>query len=226
MELEKALEEKGVKSLDELEEKARNEALAKAKADNQTSIDALKVQITDLEKIKGEQSVEVGEIRKQLQTAEAEKTALAEKISQEKANDDLKKQEKESEIHKQNQEREKVLTDADWKVLEAAIEGASDEVRELATSSEEGRAAFMDEVLGKQTPTNTGRETFRRPAQEEKLTIQEQIARGIGTANRFQRPNGRLAGTGFDSNRQPASAPDKPPSFSGSLSDRIRQSKK
>lgn len=224
MELAEQLEAKGVKTLDELEAKIKADAQAQA----QQTIDGLKSQIENLETIKGSQGDQLGDLRKQLEAAEEAKKALAEKIAEKKpdssdggASDD---EPTEEDSKAKNEKWLLNATDEQLAQLNAELKGVSPEVRKLVKSSERGKAAFIAQIFGGESTEQSG-EVFRRPAMEEKLSIEEQIARGLGRAQPKLPGGARLAGSGFNADRPAQAQGAQQPVFSGGLSDRIRQSK-
>jgi hypothetical protein len=226
MELEEALKAKGVTTLDELEAKIKANAI-REKEEQEA---ALRKQIKDLEEIKAKQGDSLGSTRKELDDAKAkllelEKEKLSKPISGNKTDDVPPAQSKtEEQWRQENEAREKALSDAEWLKLDAAYKAAPDETRKLA-STEEGRAAFMAAILG--SAGTAAQETFRRPAQEKKLTVEEQIKIGLGLIKPNVPANVRASGSGF-ADRQPiqqAKQPNIALSRTGSLRDMIAANK-
>ncbi len=236
MELAEALETEGVESLEALKAKTAKEVEAKAKLEADTAkIEAekkmleteelLRKQITDLEKIKTDQGAEVGNLRKEILE---KKERLSNMENEEKPeNAGGSEAEKTEERWKEeNAAREATLSDADWNTFDEALKEANPEVRSLAVGSEEGRAAFMDSILG--SSTQATQETFRRPEQKKKLSIAEQIQIGLGKLNETVPPAMRPSGTGFDADRQTKdkqSLPNRAMLSTGSIRDMIDASK-
>jgi hypothetical protein len=226
MELEEILKAKGVSSLEELEAKIKADALKEKEA----SETLLRKQIKDLELIKASQGDTIGATRKEIDEAKAKLIEL-ERISAtknlENKPDDapVVSGKTEQQWKQENEEREKALSDADWTKLDEAAKALDAETRRLAMSTEEGRAAFMSEVLGS---TVAVQETFRRPVQEKKLTVAEQIQIGLGKLKPNTAPVLRPSGSGFSANRPVTKQTAQPnPALlrTGSLRDMIAANK-
>lgn len=209
MELEEILKAKGVDTLEELEAKIRQAALAEGATGEET----LRKQIKDLETIKDKQGDTIGSVKKELDEVRAKLLSLEKnKIETGKPNEeptmiDGKKPEdapaqgkSEEQWRQDNEARELALTDSDWTKLDEAAKVLDPEVRKLAVSTEEGRAAFMAEVLGSAEP---GQETFRRPVQKKKLTVAEQIQQGLNKTQQKPPVSLRASGSGFSADRKP-----------------------
>jgi hypothetical protein len=223
MELADILKEKGVTSLEELEAKIKADALKEKEAEEAL----LRKQIKDLEEIKAKQGDTIGTTRKELDEAkgkliEMEKLKMEPEKILEKKPDDAPAQGKTQEQWRQeNEAREKALTDEDWTKLDEAAKALDADTRKLALSDEEGRAAFMAEVLGSAAPVQ---ETFRRPTQEKKLSVAEQIQQGLAKLKPNSTPSLRPSGSGFSANRQPVkqtAAPNPALLKTGSLRDMV-----
>ena len=132
----------------------------------------------------------------------------------------------EEQWRQENEAREKALTDADWTKLDEAAKALDAETRKLAVSTEEGRAAFMAEVLGSAAQTQ---ETFRRPVVEKKLSVSEQIALALkgekANVPLARRPHGSGFSENRDNNKQPAQ-PHPALLRTGSLRDMVSAHKK
>jgi hypothetical protein len=197
MDLEQVLKDKGVTSIEELEAKIKADALKEKEAQEAL----LRKQIKDLEEIKAKQGDSLGNAIKELDEAKAKlleiekgKIVDTDLVNKTKDAPSAPQGKTEEQWRLENEAREKALGDAEWAKLDEAYKSAPDETRKLA-STEEGRAAFMAAVLGSALPK--AQETFRRPAQEKKLTVEEQIKIGLGLIKPNTVPNVRASGSGF-----------------------------
>ena len=192
--LEERLAAAGVEDLEALEAKIKADATTAAEAGNKEAKEGLEKQVTDLEKIKGTQGTEIGDLRKRAEAAEEEAKILKE--SKQTENDDPanRRPEKSGDDWKrENADREKAFKDEDWDKVDAALKDADPDVRELA-KTEEGRAAFYNQILGSSS-TET-QETFRRPQKKEKLSVAEQIDQALNKDNGNRVPSLRPSGIG------------------------------
>jgi len=170
MTLEEKLDEAGVKTLEELEAKIRNEAEASSVKENES----LKEQVKNLEMIKASQGNKVGDALKAKEAAEAKLEELKESTQAKKGEKENRATEKSDDDWRQeNSKREKAFSDEDFETVDAALKDAPAEVKDLV-KTEEGRAAFYDKVLGSKEST-VSLETFRRLKQKKKLSVAEQM---------------------------------------------------
>lgn len=205
MELEEVLKAKGVTTLEELEAKIKADAKKEADAAEVT----LRKQIKDLEAIKDSQGQTIGDARKEADLLKARLLEIEKekmKPISENRSDDAQAP-NEEQLRRANEAREQALTDEQWLLLEEATKVMDTETRKLAVATEEGRAAFMNSVLGS---AQTAQETFRRPVQQKKLTVQEQIEIALGKTKANVPPALRPAGSGFSADRQPVQKPAAP----------------
>lgn len=202
MELNELLEQHNVESLEQALEKIKNSAQAEALKSFEEQKAGLKKQITDLETIKASQGDEVGTMRKDLKEAKEKLEALS-KDSGANKSDNASLPEKsvktEDDWARENKSREASFTDAEWDKLDKALASTDPAIKKLV-SSEEGRAAFMNEILGQ--PNQQTQATFRRQVQKEQLSIEEQIKQALGRGNVKPVSQRQPAGTAFDPNRQ------------------------
>ncbi len=186
--LEERLDEAGVKTLEELEAKIVAEATAAVETEIKEAKDALKKQIEDLEKIKGTQGTEIGDLRKRVE--EAEKRAeslknLEESKQVEDGEGQASSEKSEAELRQENIEREKAFTDEQRALVNKALADAPPEAQELA-KTEAGRKAFYDKYIGStQTPRQV---TFDRPQEKTKLTVAEQLDQYLNKNKDNSRP--------------------------------------
>jgi len=205
MTLEEMLEAKGVKTIEEYNEKISAEVKSALKAEQEKEEEVLRKQIKDLEAIKDSQGNTIGTTKKELDEAKSKLLELEKKGMEankgilEKKPEDALAVKTEQQWRQENDAREKALTDEEWNKLEEATKALDAGTRKLAVATEEGRAAFMAEVLGS---TEQAQETFRRPVTEKKLSVAEQIALALNK----QKPNipamRRPQGSGFSNDRK------------------------
>ena len=214
------LESKGVSTLEELESKIKTEAQAATLLSVEEQKAGLKKQIADLETIKAAQGDEVGTLRKDL--ADAKEKLEKMDVGKNAEDADSPTGKTPEQWATENAQAEKALTDADWNKLDTALKNAPEETRKLAIGSEEGRAAFRNAILG--SDASPEQETFRRPVQKKKLSVEEQIKAGLGLLKPNTAPTLRPSGSGFNPNQpnQKKPAPMGPRSNSGSILDRIK----
>jgi len=224
MELETVLEAEGVKTLEELKAKIKADAEKAALGTSAEKEAGLVKQIADLEAIKATQGDEVGTLRKDLEEAKEQLDKIEEKKTK---NAEIPAEKTEEQLKQENEAVEEALTNDQWKKLEGALKDADADTRKLALSSEEGRASFRNAILG--SSETLAQETFRRPIQEKKLTVDEKIRIGLGLLKPNTAHAVRSTGSGFSPDRQTNNK--KPASFehpfvaSGSIRDRIKARK-
>lgn len=205
MTLEEMLKTNGVETIEEYNAKIAAEAKEAAVNEQRAAEEALRKQIRDLEEIKAKQGGAIGDSRKEIDALRGKLLELEKKNMEpgkqfEKKPDDAPPSGKtEEQWRQENDAREKALTDDEWNKLESEAGRLPEDVRKTVLSTEEGRAAFMDEVLG----SKKMQETFRRPVPEKKLSVQEQIQLALGKRKPGVIPSQRLSGSGFSSERKP-----------------------
>jgi len=173
MTLEERLSEAGVATLEELEAKIKADAIASAKVDANATEASLRKQVSDLELIKGQQGTKQGQLTKDLAEAQTKLAEFEEsKKTENEQPEDRRPEKTEGDWKQVNSEREKAFNDDEWNKVDAALKDAPPEVRTLV-KTEEGRAAFYEQVLG--SSEQEAQETLRRPVQKEKLSVAEQM---------------------------------------------------
>ena len=202
----------GVTTIAELKAKINTDA----EAASAQATEALKKQVSDLEIIKATQGNEKGALKTELDGVKAK---LAE-FESKKPEDVKPPDDKVVDWKQENTIREKAFTAEDWDKVDEALKAAPTVAQELATKTEEGRAAFYAETLGSKPQAEQG--TFRRPQPKEKLTIAQQVALALGKDTGGRVPVRRPSGVGSPKPNQNKKPADLSMANSPSLRDRIK----
>lgn len=226
--LEETLSANGVATLEELTAKIAKDTADRIEKEKADAEALLKKQIKDLEEIKAKQGEKIGLLQKATELSKEKELLMSDGTKKpDDAPADVTVEEKtEAQWKAENDAIEASLDENAWNVLDNTLKSATPEVRKLATTSEEGRAAFLKTVLGT-TVQPPAQETFRRPVQEKKLSVEEQIAIGLGKLKPATTPTLRSVGSGFDPNRKQTDNNNFQPAWSnsGSIRDRLAESK-
>jgi len=193
MTIEEELQAKGVTTIAELEAKIQADADAKAKAE----LEKKDEQIQGLEAIKEETNNKLADMGREIeklkpQNLEKKDDNEGKKMDNEQDADAAKAAE--AKLKEANEQRKAQLSDDENAKLVQAYEGLDPEVQTLVDSSEEGFASFADEVLG--TAKSPLQKTFRPPVAQVKLSIADQIKKGLGTLKSETTPRKRPLGMG------------------------------
>jgi len=163
-------------------------------------------QISNLERIKGENGSVIGDLRKTVDALTGKPNGGIEDVLTEKKGDDGTVK-TEADYKAENESLEATLSEEQLGELEELWKALDADTRTLVTNSEEARATYMAEALGSSTAQT--QETFRRPKPKVKLSVAEQVLQGLGQLKADTTPRRATSGLGFlDKGNQRSATPN------------------